>query len=99
MFIVSSGSAQSNEKGLVNESMNPLGTIISLPIELNTFYNVDPEKKRGSNLNIKPIYPIELNEWNLINRFIISLAHTQGQGEEFAEPWNPELYSRQACRQ
>ena len=65
VLVVSSGNVHSNEKGLASESMNPLSTIISLPFELNTFYNIGPEETRGSNLNIKPIYPIKLNEWNL----------------------------------
>jgi hypothetical protein len=65
--------------------MNPLSTMISLPFELNTFYNIGPEETRGSNLNVKPIYPIKLNEWNLINRFIIPVSHSEGQGEEFEE--------------
>jgi hypothetical protein len=68
--------------------MNPLSTTISLPFELNTFYNIGPEKGRGSNLNVKPIYPLKLKEWNLINRFIIPVAHTEGQGQELEDNIN-----------
>jgi hypothetical protein len=65
---------------LAEESMNPLSTVISLPFENNTLFNIGPSNSTANVLNIKPIFPVDLGESSLINRFVIPLAYSEGQG-------------------
>ena len=69
------------EGDLTEESMNPLSTIVSLPFENNTLFNLGPSESTANVLNIKPIYPAEMGDWILLNRAIIPVVYTQGQDE------------------
>jgi hypothetical protein len=69
------------EGDLTEESMNPLSTVISLPFENNTLFNLGPSNSTTNVLNIKPIFPVDMGEWNLINRVIVPLAYAQGQDQ------------------
>lgn len=87
--------AETKKKRLADESMNPLSTMISLPFENNTFFNVGPSESIANVLNIKPIYPInlvdlnvKLADWNIINRFTIPIVYTEGQDQEVLERIN-----------
>ena len=56
------------------KAQNPLANIISMPLQWNTDFDIGPDDKTGSTLNIQPIYPVSLsNGWTLINRAIIPL--------------------------
>lgn len=61
--------------------MNPLGTVISLPFENNTLFNLGPSNSTANVLNIKPIFPVGVGNWNLINRLIVPVFYAQGQDE------------------
>ncbi len=65
-----------------DESMNPLSTIISVPFENNTSFGVGPSKSTINVLNIKPVFPVSLGDWNLINRVTVPIVNTEGQDEE-----------------
>ena len=56
------------EADLAEESMNPLSTVIALPFENNTLFNVGPAESTVNSLNVKPIFPVDFGNWNLINR-------------------------------
>ncbi|NIA31355.1 MAG: neuromedin U [Actinobacteria bacterium] len=64
--------AQENEAELAKKAQNPVGDLISLPLQNNTNFNLGPDKDRTQNvLNIQPVWPLNLNEkWNLITRTI-----------------------------
>ena len=79
-FIAGSVYAES-KKGLAEESMNPLSTVISVPFENNTLFGTGPSKSTVNVLNIKPIFPVNMGKWNLINRVTIPIVYTQGQDE------------------
>jgi hypothetical protein len=64
---------------LAKQSQNPLGTIISLPFENNFYTGIGPSNSSVYALNMKPVYPVEVGEWNLINRFILPAIYSQGQ--------------------
>ena len=87
--------AETKKTDLASESMNPLSTMISLPFENNTFLNIGPSKSTTNVLNIKPIYPSnlefiddDLREWNLINRFTIPVIWAEGQDEDIIDEFN-----------
>ncbi len=71
----------SEESDLAKESQNPIGDIISLPFENNTSFGTGPEDGVINALNLKPVYPLDVGSWNLINRGIFPLVY---QGERFA---------------
>ena len=68
--------------GITEEAMNPLSTVISVPFENNTLFNVGPDKATVNVLNVKPIFPVSLGNWNLINRVTLPIAYTEGQDVE-----------------
>jgi len=70
------------KEDLAEESMNPLSTVISVPFENNTLFGTGPSKSTVNVLNIKPIFPVNMGSWNLINRVTIPIVYTQGQDED-----------------
>ena len=77
LFIVISSAAFADD--LAKQSQNPLGTIISLPLENNFYTGIGPSESSMYALNMKPAYPVSLGDWNLINRFILPAIYTEGQ--------------------
>lgn len=70
------------EEDLAKQSQNPLGTIISLPFENNFYFGVGPSDNTGYGLTWKPVYPVGIGKWNLINRFIVPVMYSPGQDED-----------------
>jgi hypothetical protein len=64
---------------LAKQSQNPLGTIISLPFENNFYTGIGPSDSSVYALNMKPVYPVKVGNWNLVNRFILPAIYAQGQ--------------------
>jgi hypothetical protein len=57
---------------LARAAQNPPASLISLPFQNNTNFEVGPEENVQNVLNIQPVIPFELNEkWNPITRTII----------------------------
>jgi hypothetical protein len=73
------------EGDMAEESMNPLSTVISVPFENNTLFNVGPSESTVNILNVKPIFPVNLGDWNLINRVTLPITYTEGQDVEVNE--------------
>ncbi|MFW2440286.1 MAG: transporter [Arenicellales bacterium] len=64
---------------LAKQSQNPLGTIISFPLENNFYTGIGPSGSSVYALNLKPVYPIKAGNWNLVNRFILPAIYSEGQ--------------------
>jgi len=56
---------------------NPISSLISLPFKFTFDYGA-PDGE-ASFLNIQPVVPITVGNWNLVNRAIIPLIHTTGE--------------------
>ena len=56
---------------------NPVGAMYSLPFKFNFDYGAP--NGEASFLNIQPVIPITVGDWNLINRIIVPLIDTPGQ--------------------
>jgi len=87
-FLFFVGAVQAQEENQVQDNMakqsqNPLGTIISSPFENNFYFGIGPSEATAYALNWKPVYPVGLGDWNLINRFIIPAIYSEGQDENF----------------
>ena len=60
------------DNSLAKAAQNPVGDLISLPLQNNMQFGVGPDDDILNVLNIQPVYPIELNDdWNLITRTIL----------------------------
>lgn len=68
------GTGQAQED-MAKQSQNPLATIISLPFENNFYFGIGPSDSTAYALNWKPVYPVDLGNWNLINRLIIPVVY------------------------
>jgi len=73
--------AQSQEQGsggddLAAKAQNPVGAMYSLPLKFSFDYGA--ENGEASFLNIQPVIPQTIGEWNLIHRFILPLIDTPG---------------------
>ena len=61
---------------LAKSSQNPVGSLISLPLQNNTNFGFGPGDDVQNILNIQPVIPVSLSKkWNLINRAIIPVIY------------------------
>jgi hypothetical protein len=56
---------------------NPISSLISLPFKFTFDYGA--ENGEASFLNIQPVVPVTVGDWNLVNRVIAPLIDTPGQ--------------------
>lgn len=68
--LVLAGSATVFADDLAKQSQNPVGNMISLPIEY-WHYDGLPNDSTANIVVAKPVYPITLGKYNLINRFLV----------------------------
>ena len=66
---------------------NPVGAMYSLPLKFNFDYGAP--NGEASFLNIQPVIPITVGDWNYINRIIAPLIDTPGQVTGTPEIPNP----------
>ncbi|MCK5839359.1 MAG: hypothetical protein KAG99_05890, partial [Bacteroidales bacterium] len=80
LFFATTGFAQEQDKtqeelessaaALAKKSQNPVGNMISAPIEYWHYGNID--NSNGANvIMLKPVYPVTFGKFTLINRLII----------------------------
>ena len=71
--------AQAEENGgdLRSAVQNPISSLISLPFKFTFDYGA--ENGEASFLNIQPVLPVTVGDWNLVNRLIAPLIDTPGQ--------------------
>lgn len=60
-----------NEADLAKKTQNPVSDLISLPFQYNVTFDVGPDDDPLSVLNIQPVIPVRVGNWNLINRPIL----------------------------
>lgn len=72
---------------LAAKSQNPVADLISVPFQNNTAFNVGYDGDPQNVLNIQPVIPVKLGDWNLINRIIVPVVYqpaiTPGQRDQF----------------
>ena len=73
--VAESTPGQESTDELRKAAQNPVASMISVPLQNNTDFNIGPDKKTKNTLNIQPVLPFELNDdWNLITRTIFPLV-------------------------
>jgi len=67
------------DQDIAKQSQNPIGNMISLPMQNNTYFNVGPSDEWANSFQLQPVYPVNFGKINLINRAIIPITHLEGQ--------------------
>ena len=79
-MLVSGVAVADQEKGgggdLRSAVQNPISSLISLPFKLTFDYGAS--NGEATILNVQPVYPVTVGEWNLVSRLIAPLAHVDG---------------------
>jgi hypothetical protein len=66
--------AQQSTEALAAAAQNPVAAMISLPFQNNTFFDAGPNHDKTANvLNIQPVLPFTVGDWNIISRTIAPL--------------------------
>jgi hypothetical protein len=88
-FFASGISLALADQDLAKKSQNPIGNMISLPIQNNTYFSVGPSDEWANSFQLQPVYPINFGSVNLINRMIIPFNHLESQ--EVTKPVRGQL--------
>jgi hypothetical protein len=80
-----SAHAELSPEDLAKIAQNPVGNLISVPIQENAYFNVGPLDGTQNVVNIQPVIPFSVNDdWNIITRTILPIisqpAFAPGQG-------------------
>ena len=65
-----SGQDAGDPADLAKAAQNPVGDLISLPIQNNTSFGMGPHDRTQNVMNIQPVYPFSAGKWNIITRTI-----------------------------
>ena len=76
-LIVLAVSANASDEELAKKSQNPVADMISLPIKSKFNFGRGKEDASSFELELQPVVPVHLGDWNLINRFIIPVAYQE----------------------
>lgn len=66
-----------SDEDLAKASQNPVADMISLPMKNKFNFDRGKEDAFAYELELQPVYPVHLGDWNLINRFIIPVAYEE----------------------
>lgn len=76
LLVLGVSASHAADADLAKASQNPVGNMISLPLQNNTNFGIGPDDAVSNVLNIQPVYPTALGEdWNLINRAIVPVIY------------------------
>jgi hypothetical protein len=68
-------SAATNSDALRKATQNPVASLISVPVQSNSNFGVNPGNRTQNVLNIQPVVPVDLSRnWNLIIRWITPIV-------------------------
>jgi hypothetical protein len=62
--------ADDTEK-LVKDTQNPVAAMISVPFQNNLNYPIGPFNRDQDVMNLQPVIPVGIRQWNLITRAIL----------------------------
>src|SRR5215467_1121170 len=68
--------AESQTQSLAKAVQNPVASLISVPFQNNTNFDLGPNNRTQNILNIEPVIPVHVSEnWNLIMRIIAPVIY------------------------
>ena len=75
LMLPAGGNAQSSDADLAKAAQNPVAAMISLPFQNNVLFGVGPDDDTANVLNIQPVIPFRIGNWNVINRTIAPVIY------------------------
>jgi hypothetical protein len=72
LFTASVSSAE-DDRALAKASQNPIGNLISVPLETNVDFGVGTKDTQIGTFTFKPVYPTEFGDVRLINRVLLPI--------------------------
>src|SRR5262245_55958676 len=71
-----SSTSGTDDETLRKQAQNPVASLISVPLQENWNFNIDPDNRTQNVLNIQPVIPASLGKnWNLIVRWIAPVIY------------------------
>jgi hypothetical protein len=71
--------AAESDTDLAKQIQNPVGDLISFPLQNNVNFGYGPHRRTQNVLNLQPVIPFHLNnDWNLITRTILPVVSNPG---------------------
>lgn len=68
--------AATNSDALRKAAQNPIASLISVPVQNNNNFGIDPDGRVQDILNIQPVIPARLSaNWNLVSRIITPIIY------------------------
>jgi hypothetical protein len=78
--VIGDQAAAQSDSDLAKQLQNPVGDLISLPLQYNTNFGYGPNRRAQHIVNVQPVIPFHVNaDWNIIARAILPIV------------WNPSL--------
>jgi hypothetical protein len=70
--------AEDSEAELAKKTLNPVASLISVPLQSNWDFGIGPADATKYTLNVQPVIPVSINkEWNLILRTILPVIYME----------------------
>lgn len=60
---------------LAKAAQNPVANMISVPFQNNTYFGIGPDDQTANVLNIQPVIPVKVGDWNVITRTIVPIVY------------------------
>lgn len=60
---------------LAAAAQNPIAAMVSVPLQNNTFLRTGPDNDTANVLNMQPVIPLGVGDWNIITRTIVPLIY------------------------
>jgi len=71
--------AQDERRDLAQRLVNPLASLVSVPLQYNEDRGIGPHEKERELLNLQPVVPFELGKrWKLTSRTVVPFASLPG---------------------
>ena len=71
---------KAQEADLVKKTLNPVASLVSVPIQNNWDFNIGPADAMRYTANVQPVIPVTLNQnWNLISRTILPFIYQESR--------------------
>lgn len=60
---------------LAAAAQNPVADMISVPFQNNSYFGIGPNRQTANVLNIQPVIPFTVGNWNIITRTILPIVY------------------------
>ena len=82
----SADDAKAREAELVKQTLNPVASLISVPVQNNWDFGIGPADAMKFTANVQPVIPITLNkDWNLITRTIVPIIYAEAPAKGLSD--------------